>query len=315
MLLTIYGPDTFRSQQKLNELKDQFIKKVDKSAYNIITVDAKENDLQKIKSEMLSSGFLTQKKMVIIKNTFQQNQEFQKKLCELIKKNKEQDNAIIFYEETDISTTKNELAKYLLKQKFVYPYKLLEINDLEKWTDREIKLRGGKIEKNALSLLIETVGSDTWQLNSEIDKLIGYREGKIITVQDIESLVKGKIDENIFKLTDAIGGKNKKQAIILFNNLLKGSFEPTRIFSMVARQFKIIMEIKDLEQKGARDYRDIAKKINEHPFAVQKALAQSRAFTSEELKKTYNQLLEIDGKVKTSQADLETLINLFMCKI
>ena len=73
-----------------------------------------------------------------------------------------------------------------------------------------------------------------------------------------------------------------------------------------------MIQTKDLFERGITNHREIAKQIGQHPFAVQKALTQSKSFTIEKLKSIYNQLLEADNKVKTSQAELDTLLNLLI---
>lgn len=315
MLIILYGADTFRSLQKLNELKQKFIKTVDNNAYNVVILENDELDLPKLKTEIAATGFLTKKKMIIIKNAFNKDKDFQANFLTFLKKQTDNENAIIIWDEKDLKKEKTDLAKYLLKQKFVQRFELLENSQLKNWVTREIKNRGGKIERDALDELLELASNDLWQLNSEIEKLINFRQGKIINKQDIENFVKGKIDENIFKLTDAIVNKNKGEAIKIFNELLQSSLESQYIFNMIIRHFKILLQVKDFSDKGQNNYRDIAKQIGQHPFAVQKSLTQSRSFTFEGLKNIYHSLLETDRKVKTSQAELDTLLNLLIVKI
>lgn len=315
MLIILYGPDTFRSLQKLNELKQKFIKTVDNNAYNVVVLENDKLELPKLKTEISATGFLTKKKMIIIKNIFGRDKDLQSSFLIFLKKLKGNENAIIIWDEKDLKKEKNDLAKYLLKQKFVQRFDLLESSQLKNWATREIKNRGGKIEKDALSELLELVSNDLWQLNSEIEKLINFRQEKIITRQDIQNFVKGKIDENIFKLTDAIGSKNTTSAIKIFNELSRSSLEAQYIFNMIIRHFKILIQVKDFSDRGQNNYHDIATQISQHPFAVQKALAQSRAFTLDGLKNIYHNLLKIDQKVKTSQADLDTLLNILIIQV
>ncbi|MGB9680898.1 MAG: DNA polymerase III subunit delta, partial [Minisyncoccia bacterium] len=116
-------------------------------------------------------------------------------------------------------------------------------------------------------------------------------------------------------LVDAIGEKNKKRALKLLSDQIKLGLPWGELFGMIVRQYRILLQIKDIigQQKNA-DYIQVAKKLNLHPFVVKKATKQARNYSLLELKQIYQQLLEIDTKIKTTPVEPEVLTDLLIIK-
>jgi len=323
MIIFIYGEDTYRSSQKLKEIKDKFIKEVDESSMNLTTLDGAGLKFEEFNQQVKASPFLSRKRMIIVKNLISDNKskEIQKEVVELLnQKGKKDDDAniIVFWESTDHSKTKSKNALWdrLIKEKFAQEFKPLTPTQLNSWVQNQIEIQGGKIEKQAIPLLASAVGNDLWQMNNEITKLINYRKNKIITQQDIESLVKAKYDDDIFKLVDALGNKDKKQAVKLISDQLNLGSNEMYLLSMLIRQFRILLLIKDLQNDNQGISKDqIAKELRLHPYVAQKALYQSRNFKFAQLKLIYQYLLNIDLQIKTSSAKPKLLFDMFVAQI
>ena len=327
MIIFLYGPDTFRSKRKLKELKEKFIKEVDKSGLNLEILDGENLEAQDFEKAIATLPFLAKKRMIIIENLIAKNtgQKIQKEIIEFLDKNNLKDNIIIFWEgdiETGRKNHRSQLSikrsyslfERLKKEEYAQNFKLFNLTKVVSWTSREIKKRHGEIKIVALNTLIDLIGNDLWQMNSEIDKLIAYCHNREITNQDIKKIVSPKIDDNIFKLTDAIAQKNKSLAIKLINeNMLSGTKE-TIILAKIIWQFKNLILIKDLieSKKIQPSLEIISQTLRLHPFVVKKALATARNYNLNQLKKIYYRLLTIDYKIKTSQVEPRVLFDLLV---
>ncbi|RJR30977.1 DNA polymerase III subunit delta [Candidatus Parcubacteria bacterium] len=318
MIIFLYGPDTFRSRRKLNELKEKFIKEVDKSALNLEKLDAKKMEISDFRRAIMSQPFLAKKRLIIVENLFAKPQ---KKLCHEILKtlsDMKNDNIIIFW---DGETPKKPadgclpLFKKLADQKYSQQFKLLTEAETKKWILQEIKKIGSVIENEAANLLACWIGNDLWQLDSEIKKLAAYCQNRPITVLEINLLTKSKLDENIFNLTDALGQKNKAKALRLIQNQLDLGISQTSLLSKMIWHYKNLLLVKNFSESGCFSYFKIAAELKIHPFVAQKALQQSGNYTHNELKKIYQRLLEIDFSFKTSQVDGRTLFDLFVVRV
>jgi DNA polymerase-3 subunit delta len=323
MLIFLYGEDDFRSRQKLNEIKNKYLNS-DKSGSGLSLFDFGEKaDTDNMISTFSTGNLLAPKRLAIVKRIIAKAlANDQKKILEFLKENKnisdDPDLVIVFWEE-ESPKKNNVLFKLLLSKDDIkkQEFSFLEGMKLSQWVLKRMKEVDEKasISKTALEKLIAYVGSDVNILDKEIDKLISFSDGQMITDRDVELLVRAKIDGNIFSAIDALGANNKKEAIkLLHDNLEKGD-DPFYIFSMIIYQFRNMLKISDLGERGIASEYEISRVTKMHPFVIRKTLAQSRRFTYEKLKNTYNELADLDLRVKTGKIDMKLAIFKFVAEL
>ena len=86
-----------------------------------------------------------------------------------------------------------------------------------------------------------------------------------------------------------------------------------RILFLLARQFKLLLEVKTLDKQGyAR--KDIASKTGLHPFVVGKYQEQAKSFSQKELRAIMEEGAEIEESVKTGSLTDTLGVELFIMK-
>ena len=86
-----------------------------------------------------------------------------------------------------------------------------------------------------------------------------------------------------------------------------------RILYLLVRQFKLLMEVKDLLRRGF-DKSQIAKETKLHPFVAGKYMQQCRAFSTEELKGILEEAADTEEQVKTGRLNDRMSVELFIVK-
>ena len=152
-------------------------------------------------------------------------------------------------------------------------------------------------------MLIMRVGNESWALINEISKLCNYKIKDKITTSDIALLVADKVNLNIFDLIDAISGQSRTQAFQLLYRELENARDPYYILTMIIYQFRNLVIIKDLADRGFNN-KDIAKKAGIHPFVISKATKSLTKYSAGQIQEIYAKLLEIDINAKQGQSDL-----------
>lgn len=147
MIIFLYGPDSFRSREKLNSFKEKFIKDVDKTGLNLLEIDAEKRGLDDLNKIMNTPSFFANKRMIVIKNIFAKKKAEQDEFLEFLKKTTKRDdgteNIIVFWEEkTDKRTT---LFKYLNAAKFKEEFLNLEAAGLTSWVQKRVEERGEEL--------------------------------------------------------------------------------------------------------------------------------------------------------------------------
>lgn len=331
MILYIYGEDTFRSRQYLKKTIEQFKKQRDPLGYNVVILGSKKEDLAKILSEMTAAPFLAEKRMVVLENILSSTDKgLLNELLERVKNKNIPENNIIVFWQGDVfgkSGAVKELAALLAKEKYAQEFKMMDVGELSSWIGKEIMARGGKIGSHALVYLAQNTGQDMWLLNSLLNQLVAYkstphptlsserRGGEEISLADAQLFLAEKEDDNIFGMVDAVVGGNKKQAFKLMADQRKIGEDDTYIFSMITRQFRILVQLRDLfERKDNMTSDVLARELGLHPYVVKKSLPVVKKYPLSKLKNIYEQLLQIDIKTKTGQGDRSVLLDLFVGK-
>jgi len=314
MIIFLYGPDTFRSRQKLNEIIEYY-KKIHKSGLNLKYFDGGNLSFEDFRDELQQSPMFNETKLFVVKNSWP-CQQFKEKFLENIKKIANSRDIILLYEENKISQN-DLLFKSLKKIGKIQEFKFLEGEKLKNWVKKAFENLGAKADLKAIEKLIEFVSNDLWRLSNEIRKLVNYQgkgREKIIQIKDIELLVKPKIETDIFKTIDAIALKNKRKALGLLHKHLEKGDNPLYLLSMINFQFRNLLIVKDLIEKH-QSYYLIIKKSQLNPFIVKKSYQQAKQFTLPELKKIYQKIFQVDLDIKTGKIDAQTALDLLIAEI
>jgi DNA polymerase III delta subunit len=116
----------------------------------------------------------------------------------------------------------------------------------------------------------------------------------------IEELVPPTLTASIFHLTDSIGEKNLKESIKTFEIIEESEGDPTKIFFMIVRHFRLLIQAFDMLQRK-EPYQSLVKKLGIQPFVAPKMAGQCKNFTEKDLIEIYKKLLKIDTDFKTGQ--------------
>lgn len=194
----------------------------------------------------------------------------------------------------------------------VQKFDQLKGGDLEKWIRERAAAAGVTITPRATQLLAGNVGSDLGALGNELDKLALYKgAGGEIDLPDVVLLSPYAAEASIFELVDALGNRQGAQAAELFQRKVNEGAEPFQLFAMFIRQFRLLIQARELVDAGERAP-GIAAALRVAPFVAEKLARQSRNFKMSQLEQIYGRLLEIDVNVKTGKADLLTAMHLLV---
>ena len=182
------------------------------------------------------------------------------------------------------------------------------------WLAGMVKKEGKQIKESAARYLVAKTGTDMENLEKEMEKLFSYTLGQTeITVQDVDEICTTQVTNKIFDMVEAVAAKQQKQALDYYYDLLALKEPPMRILYLLARQFKLLMEVKDLSGRGY-DKPQIAKTAGLHPFVAGKYIKQCRSFSKEELRSIMEEAANTEEMVKTGRLNDRMSVELFIVK-
>lgn len=182
------------------------------------------------------------------------------------------------------------------------------------WLAGMVKKEGKQIKESTDRYLVAKTGTDMENLEKEMEKLFSYTLGQTeITVQDVDEICTTQVTNKIFDMVEAVAAKQQKQALDYYYDLLALKEPPMRILYLLARQFKLLMEVKDLSGRGY-DKPQIAKTAGLHPFVAGKYIKQCRSFSKEELRSIMEEAANTEEMVKTGRLNDRMSVELFIVK-
>ncbi len=182
------------------------------------------------------------------------------------------------------------------------------------WVAKSAKQDGVAIDGRAVQLLATYVGADLRRLTLELDKLRAYASGRTIAAADVQRLVSDTSEALIWDLTDAIGQRDGRKAMRALYELRRSDANPFYLLTMITRQYRIMLKVKDESARTPGNEYDIAGRVGESPFPVKKAMAQSRNYAIPQLEGILDRLLCSDVAMKTG-ADPNTELDILVAEL
>ncbi len=188
------------------------------------------------------------------------------------------------------------------KQVYIKEFKPPGGRGLERWIERRMKAKGGTIASQAARELARLIGSDLRQLDQELEKLLAHADfQRPVTVSDVHNLVSATQTSNVFALVDAIGLRHNERAMRYLHELLESGAAPLYLLTMIERQFRILLQVKELQAQGARTSQMQKTLGISRAFIIEKSLRQARNFSMARLESIYAHLAEVEQGIKTGQ--------------
>ncbi|EKE10822.1 MAG: hypothetical protein ACD_15C00195G0013 [uncultured bacterium] len=322
MIFFLYGEDSFRSLQKVIEIKKKFlISDPAGSGLAVFNWDQKDNK-EKLLDILATPNLLAPKRLIVVRSMIEHAVDAEKEdLIEYLKKNEKSlqadSNLVVVFWEKGQPKKNGKIYKILDKIAKAQNFEKLSGAKLNKWIIEKIKSENPQsgISAGALEKIILFVGNDTSFLDKELQKLVEFSDGKVIQEQDVDLLVKASTDISIFNTIDALASSNKKEALRLVHEHLKKGEDIFYVFSMIVYQFRNLIKVAGIKDEFHGNDYAIAKAIGMHPFVVKKSLQQLRSFPLEKLKKVYQKLANLDFEAKTGKIDIKIALDKFIVEL
>lgn len=314
MFYLFHGEDTHSQQETLDKLK---AKLGDPAMLDLNTTRFEGAvTLSQLRHACDAIPFLAKARLTIVQDLFKSkpSTDFLKELADYLPTLPDT-TRLVFMESKGISA-KHRIFKLANEAEngYVKAFERPEGRTLSRWVQNRVTEYGGTISPHAIQLLITDIGNDLQILDNEINKLTLYKHGATIESQDVELLCPYVAEANIFDLVDAIGNRNAKKAAILLQQKFNEGVEPFYLFSMIIRQFRLLIQVKELADDGLKPPA-ISKEIRQHSYVVGKLFQQGRGFSLTQLESIYRHLLAIDVDVKTGKNDINTALGLLVATL
>ncbi|MBT8378363.1 MAG: DNA polymerase III subunit delta [Ignavibacteria bacterium] len=222
---------------------------------------------------------------------------------------------LVFIHNGTITNLKSEPFKTLLAHNFLFEAKELKGRHLINWLINYCESKGKSISEENAQVLVDMVGENRNLLEMQIEKLITHEGNKKgITIEAIQQVSSSLKQNTIFDLQNAIGLKDKPNALKIAYNLLENGTEPVFMVAMLTRYFIAISKISELRSKKIPDA-TAARTIGVHHFFYPGYVKARSLFSDKKLIEVFRALLKSDVSIKTTSTGGKEIITILIAEI
>ena len=304
----LYGEEAYLIRQYRDKLKRALLG--DGSDMNVNRFEGKGVPVPQIIDMAETLPFFADRRVIILEYTelFKSGGE---KLSEYLKKPAESSSFILVEREVD---KRSGLYKTVKKLGYAAEFGRQDAKTLQKWVCGILKKEKKQISQETLQLFLEGTGDDMENIRKELEKLLCYTlDSEVITSKDVEEICVPQIQNHIFDMITAIANGSGEQALKLYYDLLSLREPPMRILALISRQFNLLLQVKELAQKGYPQAM-IGEKVGLHGFIAGKYMKQASGFKVPFLKQALEDCAQTEYAFKSGKLGERMSVELLTVK-
>lgn len=171
--------------------------------------------------------------------------------------------------------------------------------DALEFVGAEARSRGLEISRDAVTRLVERVGTHPSALLSALERASLHAGKARVSREDVDAVAGGSREAVIFDLTDAVGMGQRDQALsvlaAVFHENASGELaQANAVLAMLVRQLRLV----SLAQAVGAVPAKIQAVGGVHPFVASKLAEQARRFDTDRLHRAYAGLARLDRDIK-----------------
>lgn len=290
----LFGEEAYLRKQYRDKLKEAII---GDDTMNYHYYEGKDISVGEVIDQAETLPFFAERRLIILENSglFKSGGE---QLAEYL--SAQAQSTYFVFVETEIDK-RSKLYKTVLSKGCAIEFAMQDEATLKRWILGMVKKENKKISENTLNLFLEKTGTDMENIRKEAEKLFCYcMEKEMITQQDVEAICTRQIGNHIFDMVGAIADRKQKKALELYYELLAQKEPPMRILFLIARQFNLLLQVKELREKGYQN-KTIGEKVGLPGFIAGKYVAQAARFKSAELRDAVEACVDAEEAIKTGR--------------
>lgn len=290
----LFGDEDYLKKQYKDMLKKAIVGDDD---MNYSYYEGKDINVPALIDQAETLPFFAPRRLIVIENSglFKSDGE---ELAEYLKEAPESTFFVISENEVD---KRSKLFKTCSSLGLAVEMKSPDEMTLKKWVNKQFVDAGKKMTERDIEYFLELTGEDMTNIKNEVDKLISFVGDKeVITAKDADMIVTKQISNHIFEMVEAIGNRNQRKALDLYYELLTLREPPFRILALIARQFNLLLQTKELLLNNV-GHDVICQKIKVPSFAVKKYIYEAKQFDMNSLKKALEACVNADEDIKSGR--------------
>lgn len=308
MFKLFHGNEQYLSIQGAKDALEQLKEKY--PDWDIKIIEAETEDSGLIIDQIITPDLFSPGKIIYLKRLYS-NKDRENLLPTLLEQLATLSNTYILIWEDQKINAVTKYIKFFKEKKALEEFNKLNKRQFVSWLKEELQKKGIEMANPAIYLLSEYSNYTPERVMSEIAKFDLLDKDEIME-SDIRELISNTQEFDIWKFLDALNGKNKaEKPISIMEKLLKQGEDPMYMLAMINRNFRQLVQVKDLREKG-RSSKEIASALRVPPFTVPSLISASENMAKKKLYTLYEKLTSLDYQIKTGQIDAQLGLTLLV---
>ncbi|MFZ5925133.1 MAG: DNA polymerase III subunit delta [Bacillota bacterium] len=311
----LYGDEEYLREAAAKEIVDACLDQ-DERDFNYTVFRAAEAQVSTIATAIMSPPAFGARRVVVVRGFDDLPADDQKALVAAIQRMPETSLVILLAKTVD---EKTEAYKSISKVGRAVRYRRLFASEATEWLARHARSLGIEIDRGAREYLVRILGTNLGVLAAAVQKACDYAgmsvgKPKRLTLEDVKAVISGEPELGIFDLVDAIGERDAPKAVAALHRLASFGEVPARILSMIARQMRLILQAKALQEQGT-NVPKIAAAMRLQDYMVRRYLSQARNYRYDDLEDAFAAMLKTDIELKASGSADQILLERLVLRL
>ncbi len=311
------GEEQFLMENKIKSIRKALLEP-DFADLNFVCLEEKKLPISRIYEELMSVPVMSDKKIVVIKNSGLFNNAKladYKTLCELI--SDIPDYMCVIFTEREFDEKKAKNLEPLKAHGEIITFDPLSPVQLERWLDKLFSDKGKRIIPRDINTIIRMCGQNMSLLFNEYNKLLSFvGDREKITAEDIEAVVSRTTEARLFDVIDSLAAGRKQNVFSELVALRTLGEDPSAVLSLLSSRLGELLMVKQLSIEGLS-----ADKISSYfypkrpTFVANKLLEQAKPFTEDFLKRMALLGLEYTALVRSGKLDKWIAVEMYAARL
>lgn len=236
-----YGEESYLRAHYLRRLREVLIP-AGAEEFNYHALEGKDLTVQQLSEMAEAMPMMAQRTMIAVTDMdlFKLGKEQREQLVEFLSDVPPYCCVVFVYDTVAYKPdrTMKHLCKAIADHVQAVEFRAAESGDLLAWIARRFRALDKEIDRQTAEYLVFLCGGLMTGLVPEIAKIAAYAKGKAVTQADVDAVADPVLSAEVFKLSDAVIGRDFDKAARILGDLLKMQTEPILILATLGSQLR-----------------------------------------------------------------------------
>ena len=300
----LFGTEDYRIIEAEKFLARQFLPDLQLTT-NYRRIDASRTSRADLTAELANLPMLGERQVFGVSNFQHYSREDVEQILKLL--SPPDPNRVVIFRSPSTKAPKKNSSFFLAVSKAAEPVEFRRLSDTQvrtRITSRLLKA-GINIEPEALRMLAGLIAGDSGGLESEIVKLLNYKEkGDLVEVADIEKVSAGFEVYNIFELGDLLVAGDTARLIRMVRMLIAKGNSPVRLTILLQQHIISLYLVKNGK-----------KPLGRREFLIPRFRRQAARYDNSQLQQIIIEIAETDAEMRTTGIKEPILLEMLLLRL